>query len=149
MIRLKEIWVNIFVALLGLFLAIQSGALPIFIGSTPGQGFFPFLLGSLLFILGVAQLIVNKKNKEAKETARLSKSVIIAAAIIIIYLVLIPLAGYAISTIITSLALLRLLSDYKWLKCIFIALCIGIISALLFIYILEMPLPSLGVFYFI
>jgi putative tricarboxylic transport membrane protein len=140
-------------------LSIGIGSLSIFEGTKlysmrmsimVGDHTFPILIGAILVILGLTFLF-NSQGVEffiAKlPSKQVKKTIYLSIITMFIYLFLIPILGYLISTFLAVTALFKIFGSFKWLKCLLMSSIFSICLYMIFILWLKMPFPS-GIFVF-
>lgn len=133
---------------LGLFMAIEAGNMNI--GFTGGlhAGIFPRLLGFGLGLLGVIQLLQELRLASAGgggiawPQGRYRRQLLAVSAAVIGYLLAITWLGFAVTTWVFSLAVIRVLGDYRWPMVGFAALVTAGLSTLVFQVLLDLKLPG-------
>ena len=120
---------------------------------SPGPGFFPFWSGFIMGILGVVVVVTNSlKRKWKTRPTDLWKglrwnNVIYVLFSLLLYCLLLPTAGYLITTFVLMFFLLYIMERSKiWFKVVN-ALVIVLMSYLIFCYLLDVKLPK-GIFGF-
>ena len=116
--------------------------------TSPGAGFFPLLVGSIMSLLSVALLIESKLHPdqaEQKESFWIrpgsSRKVLLALACLVFYLFALDFLGYIVTTFIFILSLFRWISAKKWTTSVLVALILSAGSYLLFKTGLGVSLP--------
>lgn len=169
--RLKEIISSIVLIFLSFFLFIASNSLPPQRGAIVGPAFFPKLLAVVIILCSLInigkQTVYYRKEKKksesaiksekvrisellkyefkdiakslfSKETGRITLVIIILA----VYLILINLIGYFISTLLFGIVLMRFhgMTNKVWI--IGASVSIAALVILIFQYWLNVPLPQ-------
>lgn len=107
----------------------------------PDSGFFPKSLSVLLFVFALAIVVSSfLKNVEPAEFSSRSWLVAIAAAAFIAYALVLPVAGFVLSTIAIMLLVMRGLGGMKWTQAVLIAVLSVGLSYAGFLQ-LGVPLP--------
>jgi len=149
----KDFWGGVLFAVLGLiFLVIARGVpglsfLPGYSMGTParmGPGFFPFYLGSLLFLLGIAIAVMGVRGKEGADT-RVDKFhwrpiLLVLGAVCLFGIIL-----KAVGMLIAGWLLVMIASvgsyEFEWKRSAILGLILVIFCALTFVWGLKLPIP--------
>jgi len=138
----------------GVATVLASLTLPIGNVRAPGSGLFPLALGVLLAVLSLAQG-VNVYRAQARQVRagvpapppakRLSEEtrrVLLFAAAVAVAVALLPVIGYAFTTLILMVALLRILGIARWPVVGAVSAATAIACWFVFVRILAIPLPA-------
>lgn len=133
---------------LGLYMAIAAGAMNT--GFTAGlhAGIFPRLLGLGLGLLGALQLVAELRPAAADRGSfpwprgRYRRQVLTVGLAVIGYLAAMPWLGFALTTLLFSLAVICVLGDYRWPVAGAAALLTAGLSTLVFQVWLDLKLPG-------
>lgn len=142
-------WINLL--LLGFALAYSYYAFELNPGviTDPGPGFFPRILGTgmiaaILAIMGM-ELLAQRRLKSSGETAEVAllpgKNALLFAAGLLIYMLLLPIAGYPVATLLALIYLMRLMGEKRWIAILGLALLLTVVFYLVFSN-LQVPLPQ-------
>jgi putative tricarboxylic transport membrane protein len=113
----------------------------------PGAGVFPLLVAGILFVASLSSLWEGwqtKANSPAldlpagADRARLLKLI----SILLVYFLIIPWAGFSLSSVLFCTLLIRLLSDLTWKRSVVYAFLMTAAIHIIFITILKVPMPS-------
>jgi hypothetical protein len=129
---------------LGISISIYSYKIGIGSINNPGPGLFPFLLGSLLFLLSLYKINIFFKKKRLDETTHVRlffKKLFALLFLLFFYAIFIDLIGYIFTTFITFSFIFRIAGYKNWFKIITYTICIMFISYLGFTY-LGVRLPQ-------
>jgi len=122
----------------------EAKRLPVIPGTGLGPDVVPFWLAVLLTVFAAVLLaeLRSKKGKPASvvDTAELVE-VGVVFLLIVLYVAIISLVGYAASTFLLVLLLMRRLGRYALWKCALSALLVSVASAFAFRQLLQVPLP--------
>lgn len=118
----------------------------------PGPGFFPFLAGTILGILSVLNLLkaIAKKEPGKEDLEKLGpgkkwKNISLTLAILFAYPLMLRLMGFAFSTFILFVVLLRFIEPLRWSIVLRVAGGVAILTFLIFQYFLKIQFPK-GIF---
>jgi hypothetical protein len=139
---------SVFWVILGALVAIHSTRLGIGNLNEPGPGFIFFAAGLFLSILGIVDLVINaKKSGETEITIDLlwgGKNwwkIIIVIAYLCLFLGFFDKLGFALSSFLLIIFLLKVSGSISWGKIILFALSSSIMGVLVFRYWLQVPFP--------
>jgi len=113
----------------------------------PGAGVFPVLVSGILFVASVSALWEgwqSKRNSPALELPEGSDRIRLLKMIglLLIYFLVIPWAGFSLSSILFCMLLIRLLSTLSWKQCGLYAFLMTAVLHLIFITALKVPMPA-------
>lgn len=118
----------------------------------PGSGFFPFLGGGALAVLSAVNLIKALRKDRGPEPAAKSaaqpinwKNILLALAILAAFPFLLEILGFAPTTFVFFVLLLRLIEPQKWIVTLGFSLAAAVSFHLLFQVWIKMKFP-IGVF---
>ncbi len=114
----------------------------------PGDGLFPLIVGAIFTILSLVAVVQSLRPAEgpAPEAevfprgADLRRVSWITASLVL-FAALFRLLGFHLCTLALMVAVLRILSPWKWRKIILVSLALTLLSYLLFQKLLGVPLP--------
>jgi len=129
------------------------------IGEGPGPGAFPEVLAIMIAVLSVALWFtagMKKKKEEPKEAKQAIdevieidepvrdkvKRILTCIVLLIMYFIILPMAGFLAATMLFGVAFLMLLYRMKWKACLFPASAIAGFGFVLFELALNIPLPA-------
>lgn len=109
---------------------------------SPGEGLIPLVLGLLL--TGTAIVILFQRNDFSYEKMDRDtlKRVLELSMALIVYILLMPLIGFKISTFIVIFYSSRILGNRKWLNNLVFSLVVVAVAVFLFENWLQLPLPD-------
>jgi putative tricarboxylic transport membrane protein len=140
---------GIFLLILGTAVLLKSLTYPIGSFRTPGGGLFPFIASILLISLSALltlQAFLTKGGKAVAPTPFFPEKgaprrILLGFAGLVGYRYLLPVIGFAPSTGIFILFLIKFLGGYGWKASIFSASVTAIIAYYLFQVWLKIPMP--------
>ncbi|WP_071394006.1 tripartite tricarboxylate transporter TctB family protein [Bacillus tuaregi] len=109
-----------------------------------GDHAFPGLIGILLMLFGLGVSVdrniesTNTRLPTGKERLHL----LLTISILLIYCFLISLVGYVVSTWVVSIALIKMIGNYRWLYSALFGTATTIVLYYLFIVLLKIPFPT-------
>lgn len=102
----------------------------------PGAGFYPVLVGTLLLVCLVGDMIRRKATagteRSPRRTTRLPWRIVIVLASVLAYLVLVPVVGHLIITMLIVTALVMSFSRRPWWQVVIAAVGTAVGTDLLF-----------------
>jgi putative tricarboxylic transport membrane protein len=134
---------------LGTAVFLKSLSYPIGTFRTPGAGLFPLIASILLLSLSAIftiQAFLSKKGKELASTPFFPEQgaprrILLGVAGLVGYRYLVPVVGFAPSTGIFILFLIKFLGGYGWKASIFSAVVTALVAYYLFQVWLKIPMP--------
>jgi len=142
----------------GAITAVLSLQLPLGALRMPGSGFFPFTLGLALMALaaghGIQLHLARPKATARRDSASpaapegngATRRVALFVAGVIAAVALLQPLGYTLSSFLLMLALLQILGIRRWYSSLAIALGSAVVCHIVFVRLLQIPLPSGWVF---
>lgn len=113
----------------------------------PGAGVFPLLVAGVLFVASLSSLWEGWSKRanspvldlpEGSDRTRLLKLI----ALLLVYFLIIPWAGFSLSSILFCALLIHLLSDLTWTRSMVYAFLMTAAIHIIFITILKVPMPQ-------
>lgn len=143
----KNLWAGIFSALFGvvfwLLIPVYIRSKVITNTSAVGPDYMPRLVAGLMILLGVGlivQSLVFKKDSTVTIVLRQELHALIIFVVLLVYVLLLPIAGYLIATPLFGCGLLALTRDKKWPHYVVLIALSGLVYCL-FRFLLHVPLP--------
>lgn len=142
----------------GAITAALSLQLPLGVPRMPGSGFFPLALGLALMALAAGhgvQIYLGRPKSTAPraptapavpEGDGATRRVALFVAGVIAAVVLLKPLGYALSSFLLMLVLLQILGIRRWYSSVAIALVSAAACHIVFVRLLQIPLPSGWIF---
>jgi hypothetical protein len=149
----KNFWGGMLFVVLGLIFAVMARGvpglpfLPGYSMGTParmGPGFFPFYLGAILTLLGIAIAFSGLKvhdNDPGKVDRFHWKPIGWVLASIVVFGVLLKVIGMLLSGIVLVVGASMGSEDFKLKRVLILAFCLVIFCALVFVVGLKLPIP--------
>ncbi|WP_338452956.1 tripartite tricarboxylate transporter TctB family protein [Niallia oryzisoli] len=109
-----------------------------------GDHVFPVFIGALLLLFGLC-LGFEQSNEEYKADLPSGKTrftLMSCIASLFVYCFFITIIGYAASTFIISVCLLKVIGQYRWNVSLLLGVMLTSVIYFLFIVLLKTPLPS-------
>ena len=121
----------------------ESAKLPFGTVHSPGQGFFPFGISAVLFLLGLCllfQALTSHPSTGREGSARIAK---VAALLVVLalYTFLLEPLGYPLCTFLLVLFMLRATEPQRWTVALSMAALTAVGSYVVFAIWLSVPLP--------
>ena len=123
--------------------AYESAKLPLGTIHKPGQGFFPFWISAVLFLLGLFllfQALTSRPSTDREGSGRVAK---VAALLVVLaaYTFLLDPLGYPLCTFLLVLFMLRATDPQPWTVALSMAAITAVGSYVVFAIWLSVPLP--------
>ncbi|MCB1122777.1 MAG: tripartite tricarboxylate transporter TctB family protein [Verrucomicrobiae bacterium] len=144
-----DLWLGIAFLGTGILVLALSGTIhSIGLGNNfdPGPKAFPIGLSVLLLIGGFIELLKSRKTVTDKISPKtpVNPTVLSLLGGLVAYVVLLPLLGFALSTLVITLPLMIVLGN-SWIRSAIVSAVLIIVVYLLFVVLFKVPLPG-GVF---
>ena len=109
----------------------------------PGPGLWPFVVSVVITILSVVLALTGRRGTDTEKFSRASVMTAIAVLTLVLLAFLLPLIGFEIPSLLLTFVWLRFLGKESWRSSI--AISVGTVAAfyLLFVVLLQIPLPRL------
>ena len=137
---------------LGVGLCVESIRLGFGTIRSPGSGFAPFIIGTLLGLLGIALIIslhlegsAQKEETAHTPTVKGSRKGFLALAFLFAYAFLLETLGFIVGTCFLLICLFKMMQPGKWFQAIAISAVTVALSYLMFHVWLRLNLPT-GIF---
>ena len=137
---------GVFLVLAGVLAVLLTGEMQVsgFTAShDPGPDALPKVLGYLLIVGGAVEIVRNylKRRERSADRAPISWAGVIVLFQVVLYVVLLPVLGFSLSTGCFTIALLRWFGA-SWRLTISVALSLILIVNVLFTHVFEVVLPA-------
>lgn len=132
---MPHLYITIILIFIGIFIIVYSYKIDIGSINHPGPGLFPFLIGSILFILSlykIKEIIKTKIKREVNQTPIIFKKIIALISSLLFYAIFLQLLGYLITTLITIGLILRIAGYKSWFRIFLYTFSIVFISYFIF-----------------
>jgi putative tricarboxylic transport membrane protein len=131
-------------------LALAEGwrLLPLRSRGMPGDDAFPLLLGLVMVVLGALLAFVLKPGQKRPvlwPKGRQAAVMLEGAAVLVVYWLVLPYLGFAISTFCAGAGLFYTIGNFRWYGCLFSSAILTSAFYGIFVVWLNMPFP-IGVF---
>ncbi|ONI42301.1 hypothetical protein AN640_01300 [Candidatus Epulonipiscium fishelsonii] len=139
----RDIVTSVILFIIWIVFYFQTMSIPQEAKSYPlGVLYLTLFLLIIYFVNSIAQFKKHHKTYDKEKIVKIPKIVILMGILTVIYIVLINIAGYVVSTILFILAALKLCNETS-IK-MYIGVTIGLTASiyLIFTYILSVMLPS-------
>jgi putative tricarboxylic transport membrane protein len=134
----------IFVILGGLALVEGWRLLPLRSRGMPGDDAFPLLLGAVMVVLGALLAFVLKPRKKGPVLWPKGKQAVVmleGAGVLIVYWLVLPYLGFAISTFCAGTGLFYTIGNFRWYGCLLFSAILTSAFYGIFVVWLNMPFP--------
>ena len=110
----------------------------------PGQGLYPCLVSTLILVFSTILFILKCKSKKSNSLFNLesAKTYILIFITLCLWIVVMPLLGYGIVTLLATFALCKIMKLEGWWKPFAVSISTALFIYLLFGYILYSDLPK-------
>ncbi|MGW4798497.1 tripartite tricarboxylate transporter TctB family protein [Nonomuraea sp. NPDC004297] len=127
----------------GVFGAVGSYALGLGRLTQPGPGLWPFAISVVIVVLSVVLLLTGRHLRDTERFSRSSLQTAAGVVSLVGLAVLLPVIGFEIPSLLLMFVWLRLLGKESWRSSIVISF--GAVAAfyVLFVLLLQIPLPRL------
>lgn len=112
----------------------------------PRPGLWPFGLSCVLILLSLGLLIGHARFNDCEGFGKASLLVLVGAASIAVYIILLPLVGFEIPSIAVQVFWLKVLGKESWRVTAVVPIATTAAFHLLFIELLSVPIPHLIAF---
>jgi putative tricarboxylic transport membrane protein len=138
-----DIGVAALTLIFGAAAAYESAKLPFGTVHSPGQGFFPWWISVVIFLLALLllfQALTSRSSVAREGSGRIAK---VAALLVILaaYTFLLEPLGYPLSTFLLVLFMLRAIDTQRWTVALGMAAITSVGSYVMFAIWLSIPLP--------
>ncbi|MGZ0152338.1 tripartite tricarboxylate transporter TctB family protein [Kribbella sp. WER1] len=109
----------------------------------PGPGLWPFVISVVVTVLAVALALVGRHGTDTEKFTRSSVLTAVAVLSLVVFAALLPMIGFEIPSLLLTFVWLRFLGKESWVSSI--AITVGTVAAfyVLFVLLLQIPLPRL------
>ncbi|HEY3556904.1 MAG TPA: tripartite tricarboxylate transporter TctB family protein [Kribbella sp.] len=109
----------------------------------PGPGLWPFVISVVVTVLAVALALVGRYGTDTEKFSRSSVLTAVAVLSLVVFAALLPVIGFEIPSLLLTFVWLRFLGKESWISSI--AITVGTVAAfyVLFVVLLQIPLPRL------
>jgi putative tricarboxylic transport membrane protein len=123
--------------------AYESSKLPFGTIHKPGEGFFPFWISAVLFLLGLCLLFQALKSgpSTGREGSGRVAKVAVLLVVLAAYTFMLDLLGYPLCTFLLVLFMLRATEPQRWTVALSMAAITAVGSYVVFAIWLSVPLP--------
>ncbi|MFC0628127.1 tripartite tricarboxylate transporter TctB family protein [Kribbella deserti] len=122
-----------------------AGSLRLGLGelTAPGPGLWPFVISVVITSLSVVLAFVGRQAKDTEKFSRASVQTAVAIATLVLLALALPVIGFEIPSLALTFVWLRFLGKESWRSSIVISLGTVIAFYVLFVLLLQIPLPRL------
>jgi hypothetical protein len=141
--RYGDAYAGALIALVGIVAVATAWPLEFWSDFGPGPGFLPAALGVALAIMGPAVALASFRARDASRTSASSlRKPLVVTGVMAAYLVLLDVVGFVAATALFLFTLFRWVESRGTGQAAALAVCITLGLYLLFVVVLETPLPS-------
>ncbi|MFC5832101.1 tripartite tricarboxylate transporter TctB family protein [Nonomuraea insulae] len=140
---LAQIGAAVVALAVGVFGAIGSFALGLGQLTQPGPGLWPFAISVVIVVLSATLVVTGRGLQDTERFSRSSLLTVVGLVTLVLLAALLPVIGFEIPSLLLMFVWLRWLGKESWRSSIVIS--IGAVAAfyLLFVVLLQIPLPRL------
>ncbi|WP_049561475.1 tripartite tricarboxylate transporter TctB family protein [Nonomuraea sp. SBT364] len=109
----------------------------------PGPGLWPFAISVVIVVLSVTLAVTGRSLEDAERFSRSSLLTAGGLVTLVLLAVLLPLIGFEIPSLLLMFVWLRWLGKESWRSSIVVSVCTVAAFYLLFVVLLQIPLPRL------
>lgn len=130
--------------ILGILFSSWATSYSIGVASNMGPGYFPFMLGILLAILGVVNLLKSIVTKETKIPATLAwRPLTLILLANVLFGLLLPLMGLVVSVFVLVVISSYAMQGTQIKETLILATVLSVVGCIVFVWALNMPMPVL------
>ncbi|TCO44522.1 tripartite tricarboxylate transporter TctB family protein [Kribbella antiqua] len=111
--------------------------------TAPGPGLWPFVVSVVITTLSVVLALTGRRGTDTEKFSRASVMTAIAVLTLVLLALLLPLIGFEIPSLLLTFVWLRFLGKESWRSSIAISVATVAAFYLLFVVLLQIPLPRL------
>lgn len=109
----------------------------------PGPGLWPFAISVVLTALAAVLVVAGRNGTDTEQFSRASVLPAVGIVTFVALAFLMPLIGFEIPSLLLCIVWLRFLGGETWRSTVVVALCTVAAFYVLFIVLLQIPLPHL------
>ncbi|TYB59494.1 tripartite tricarboxylate transporter TctB family protein [Nonomuraea sp. PA05] len=127
----------------GVFGAVGSYALGLGKLTQPGPGLWPFAISVVIIVLSAVLLVTGRNLQDTERFSRSSLLTAVGLVTLVGLAALLPVIGFEIPSLLLMFIWLRFLGKESWRSSIVISICAVAAFYVLFVVLLQIPLPRL------
>jgi putative tricarboxylic transport membrane protein len=130
-------------AVIGIAGVIGSLALGLGRLTQPGPGLWPFVVSVVVTVLSIVLALVGRHGTDTEKFSRSSVQTAVAVLTLVVFAAVLPLIGFELPSLLLTFVWLRFLGKESWVSSV--AISVGTVAAfyVLFVLLLQIPLPRL------
>jgi putative tricarboxylic transport membrane protein len=128
---------------IGVFGLVVSSRLGLGQLTQPGPGLWPFAVSAVIVVLSAVLVFVGRRATDAEQFSKASLLTALALVTLVLLAVLLPLIGFEIPSLLLVFVWLRWLGKESWRSSVVISVAAVAAVYLLFVVLLQIPLPRL------
>jgi Tripartite tricarboxylate transporter TctB family len=139
----KDFWSGVMFMSIGLAFAIivKVFEYPMGTGARMGPGYFPFVLGIVMTLLGIAIIIESMATTGGPVAKFAWRPLAFILGAVVIFGLIVKFAGMAVSIVILVAVSAFGGHEFKLKEVLIAGVCLAIFSVLVFVYGLKLPFP--------
>ncbi|WP_426765198.1 tripartite tricarboxylate transporter TctB family protein [Pseudarthrobacter sp. 1G09] len=111
--------------------------------SAPQPGLWPFMASCVMVALGLFQLILGRRNRDAEKFTRMSFAPLIGLATLATMVALMPVIGFEIPALVLCVIWMKFLGGETWRSTILVSVLVVVAFYAIFILALGTSIPHL------
>jgi hypothetical protein len=127
----------------GIFGAVMAISLGLGQLTQPGPGLWPFAISVVVIVLSAVLVVVGRHGRDTEQFSRSSLQTAVALVTLVLLAVLLPVIGFEIPSLLLVFVWLRWLGKESWRSSIVISVGTVAVFYVLFVVLLQIPLPRL------
>ena len=143
----KDFYSGLMFILVGLFTIVVASSYPVGTAARMGPGYFPRALGWLLIIMGAVSAVRGLRVPGEPVPRWFFKPLIIVLVSVVVFGLIIPILGMAISTVLLVLAASSADPEFRPKEALISGILLSITCVLVFIHALHLTLPVWPAFF--
>ena len=128
---------------IGVFGLIGSIALGLGRLTAPGPGLWPFTVSVVITVLAVVLALTGRHGADTEPFTAASVQTAAAVLSLVVFAVLLPLIGFEIPSLLLVFVWMRFLGRERWVSSVAVSVGTVVAFYVLFVTVLEIPLPRL------
>lgn len=128
---------------LGVFGAVIASGFGLGSMTQPGPGLWPLTVSLIVVALSATLLIVGRRATDAEQFTRSSRLIVIGVATLVAWAILLPVIGFEVPSLLLMFVWLRWLGRESWRSSVVVSIAAVAAFYVLFIVLLQIPLPRL------
>ena len=111
--------------------------------SAPQPGLWPFMISCVLAALGLFQLVMGRRNRDAEKFTRMSVAALTGLVTLAAMVALMPLIGFELPALVLCIIWMRFLGGETWRSTLVVSASVVIAFYAIFVLALNTSVPHL------